>query len=120
MSSLAINIRWQFVAVVMRRFVMNRSKVLLFILLFLTACSSAPAGDYVVSGIVYAFDTTNPSVITSVAFDLDKPATAVNVVLTLGGNKQRCESAAPFTHWTCPLNWGDVTGVSAMQVNVER
>jgi hypothetical protein len=85
-------------------------------LLFLTACTSAPTSKYVVSEVVYSFDTTNPSMITSVAF-------AATVKVGIGDsawNLQTCTSAEPFTHWSCPLSGVIVmSSMSSLRVVIE-
>jgi hypothetical protein len=90
-------------------------------LLFLTACTSAPTSKYVVSEVVYSFDTTNPSMITSVAFDLDRPAATVKVGIgDSAWNLQTCTSAEPFTHWSCPLSGVIVmSSMSSLRVVIE-
>ena len=97
------------------------SKLFIIVLVVLVLASSTcaapvtPAPDplvkYAVSNIVYAFDTANPSNLTSVAFDLDNPAANVKVILTASGTMQNCTSPTPFTHWTCPLTGVTVTTI---------
>jgi hypothetical protein len=77
---------------------------------------SGAISGYAVSNIVYTFDTANPSNLTSVAFDLDNPATTVKVSATAAGTLQNCTSATPFTHWTCTLTGTTVTSASTLRV----
>jgi len=81
-----------------------------------TAPDSRAISGYAVSNISYAFDTANPSNLTTVAFDLDNPAATVKVSLTTGGTLQNCNSATPFTHWTCTLTDTTVTNASSLRV----
>ena len=79
--------------------------------------STRSAGNHVsgysVSNIFYAFDTATPPNITTVAFDLDNPAATVKVRLTADGTLQPCESATPFTHWTCAISGVNTANVTA-------
>jgi hypothetical protein len=81
-----------------------------------TASANHPISSYAVSNIVYTFDTSNPSNLATVAFDLDNPAATVKVSLTPGGNLQNCSSATPFTHWSCTLTGTTVTNASSLRV----
>ena len=72
--------------------------------------------SYAVFNIAYAFDTANPSNLTTVAFDLDNPASSVKVGLTDGDELQNCESATPFTHWTCNLTGVNVSDVTSLRI----
>jgi hypothetical protein len=72
-----------------------------------------------VSNIVYTFDAVNPSSLTSIAFNIDSPASTVRVSLD-GGALQDCESAAPFTHWTCYLTGVTVDNASSLRVVTTR
>ena len=73
---------------------------------------------YAVSNVVYAFDTATPPNITTVAFDLDNPAATVKVRLTADGTLQPCESAKPFTHWTCAISGVSIANVTSMRIVV--
>jgi hypothetical protein len=81
-----------------------------------TASANRAISGFAVSKISYAFDTANPSNLTTVAFDLDNPASTVKVGLTTGGKLQDCTSATPFTHWTCTLTDTTVTNASSLRV----
>ena len=77
---------------------------------------SGAISGYAVSNIVYTFDTANPSNLTTVAFDLDNPATTVKVSLAAAGTLQNCTSSTPFTHWTCNLTGVTVSGATSLRV----
>jgi hypothetical protein len=88
---------------------MNKKIVILLVCLALTACSTQSQG-YEVSNIAYTFNQVDPLSLDLIAFDLDRPARAVEIGLSY--TDYPCESAEPFTHWTCPL--GGVMFASGM------
>jgi hypothetical protein len=78
---------------------MNKKIVILLLCLALTACSTQ---GYEVSNIEYTLNQVDPLILDLVAFDLDAPARMV--AISLSDKYYPCESAEPFTHWTCPLD----------------
>ena len=86
-----------------------------------TMLDAGKAGDgsnnvsgYTVTGVTYNLDTTNPSLIASVEFDLDAAASSVAASLTDASSNETFASActeAPANHWTC--TFGTFSALSA-------
>jgi hypothetical protein len=87
---------------------------LLLVAVLLTACS-APDSVYQVSNTTYSFNSADVSRIDVVSFDLDHRASVVSVNVA-DSKFFLCESAEPFTHWTCDLGGVLVSGNTSMRV----
>ena len=98
--------------------------VFLLCLVFLTACEGAVSNVsdvpevWKVSNIMYTFDNFDPSKITSIAFDLDHPASSVSVNINNAWFSKKCNSAESFIHWTCQLDAVTVSVDMSMRVEV--
>ena len=90
-----------------------------------TMADAGKAGDgsntvsgYTVSGVTYNLDTTNPSLIASVEFDLDAAASSVAASLTDASSTETFASACSSSgnHWTC--TFGTVSALDAATFRV--
>jgi hypothetical protein len=87
-----------------------------------TLADAGKAGDgsntvsgYTVSGVTYNLGAADPSLIASVEFDLDAPASSVAASLTNTATSTETFASAcaeaPANHWTC--TFGTVSALSA-------
>ena len=71
----------------------------------LTACGGTVPGEYVVTNVIYTYDSANPLIITYVDFDISPAISQVSVSLVQGGALSDCGAlTADGTHAHCPVN----------------